>query len=176
MPTIYIDMDGVLADFNAKAREVLGATEADSDSAAQVGRWPREKWETLKEIYHFYRILPKTPFADELMSLARRYRDELGWNLFILTAVPTGNDVPQAFQHKIEWIQEYYPDVEVHFGPYSRDKAHHCRAGDILVDDRYDNCESWTQAGGIAVKVNKDYSTALIELKNIFDNLCTTKI
>ena len=169
-------MDGVLADFNAKAREVLGATEADSDNAAQVGRWPREKWETLKEIYHFYRILPKTPFADELMSLARRFRDELGWNLFILTAIPTGNDVPQAFQDKIEWIQEYYPDVEVHFGPYSRDKAHHCRPGYILVDDRYDNCESWTRAGGTPVKVNKDYSKALIQLKNIFEELCTTKI
>ena len=176
MPTIYIDMDGVLADFNAKAREVLGATEADSDNAAQVGRWPREKWETLKEIYHFYRILPKTPFADELMSLARRFRDELGWNLFILTAIPTGNDVPQAFQDKIEWIQEYYPDVEVHFGPYSRDKAHHCRPGYILVDDRYDNCESWTRAGGTPVKVNKDYSKAIIQLKNIFEELCTTKI
>lgn len=168
MPTIYIDMDGVLADFNAKAREVLGATEADSDAAAQAGRWPREKWETLKEIYHFYRILPKTPFADRLMDLARRYRDELGWRLHILTAIPSGNDVPQAFQDKIEWIQEYYPDVEVHFGPYSRDKAHHCRPGDILVDDRYDNCESWTRAGGQAIRVLKDPEPALQEVLATF--------
>jgi 5'(3')-deoxyribonucleotidase len=168
MPTIYIDMDGVLADFNTKAREVLGATEADSDQAAQVGRWPREKWETLKEIYHFYRILPKTPFADRVMELARRYRDELGWKLYILTAIPSGNDVPQAFQDKVEWIQEYYPDVEVHFGPYSRDKAHHCRPGYILVDDRYDNCESWTQAGGQAIRVLKDPEPALKELAETF--------
>lgn len=168
MPTIYIDMDGVLADFNAKAREVLGATEADSDQAAQVGRWPREKWETLKEIYHFYRILPKTPFADRLMELARRYRDELGWKLHILTAIPSGNDVPQAFQDKIEWIQEYYPDVEVHFGPYSRDKASHCQPGDILVDDRYDNCESWTKAGGQAIRVLKDPEPALAEVAATF--------
>lgn len=168
MPTIYIDMDGVLADFNTKAREVLGATEADSDQAAQAGRWPREKWETLKEIYHFYRILPKTPFADRLMELARRYRDELGWKLYILTAIPSGNDVPQAFQDKVEWIQEYYPDVEVHFGPYSRDKAHHCRPGYILVDDRYDNCESWTQAGGQAIRVLKDPEPALQELAATF--------
>ena len=161
-------MDGVLADFNAKAREVLGATEADSDQAAQVGRWPREKWETLKEIYHFYRILPKTPFADELVDMARRYRDELGWNLYILTAIPSGNDVPQAFQDKVEWIQEYYPDIAVHFGPYSRDKAHHCRPGDILVDDRYDNCESWRQAGGQAIRVLKDPSSALKEVADTF--------
>lgn len=168
MPTIYIDMDGVLADFNAKAREVLGATESDSDQAAQVGRWPREKWETLKEIYNFYRILPKTPFADQLMEMARRYRDELGWNLYILTAIPSGNDVPQAFYHKVQWIQEYYPEVEVHFGPYSRDKAHHCRPGDILVDDRYDNCEAWTKAGGQAIRVLKDPAPALQEILSTF--------
>jgi len=168
MPTIYLDMDGVLADFNTKAREVLGATEADSDAAAQAGRWPREKWETLKEIYHFYRILPKTPFADALVAMARRYRDELGWKLYILTAIPSGNDVPQAFQDKLEWIQEYYPDIEVHFGPYSRDKAHHCQPGDILVDDRYDNCESWTRAGGQAIRVLKDPSSALKEVADTF--------
>ena len=161
-------MDGVLADFNAKAREVLGATEADSDSAARAGRWPRERWETLKEIYDFYRILPKTPFADQIMALARRYRDELGWNLYILTAIPSGNDVPQAFYHKVQWIQEYYPEVEVHFGPYSRDKAHHCQAGDILVDDRYDNCEAWAQAGGQAIRVIKDPAPALEELAATF--------
>lgn len=168
MPTIYIDMDGVLADFNTKAREVLGATEADSDAAAQAGRWPREKWETLKEIHNFYRILPKTPFADRLMTTARKYRDELGWNLYILTAIPKGNDVPEAFQDKVEWIQEFYPDVKIRFGPYSKDKAAHCRAGDILVDDRYDNCQSWTQAGGQSIRVQKDPEPALQEVEATF--------
>jgi hypothetical protein len=66
------------------------------------------------------------------------------------------------------WAQERYPDIPVHFGPYSEDKKKHCVAGDILVDDRPDNCQSWREASGVAVRVTKDYQAALDELEEIY--------
>lgn len=169
MPTLYLDMDGVLADFNAAARKILGATPEQEQGAARAGRWPTTEWNKLKHVPDFYRNLPKTDIADELVELARQFRDQLGWNIRVLTAIPKNNDMPAAFQDKIEWMQQYYPDVRVHFGPYSKDKQHHAVQGDVLVDDRSDNCLEWTQAGGTAVKVgDSDRRLALAELRELY--------
>lgn len=170
MPTLYLDMDGVLADFNARAREVLRAPPEDQRTAADKGRWPDSEWQRLKSVPNFYRHLPKTNIADELVDLARLFRDELGWDVRILTAIPKNNDVPDAFQDKIEWMQQYYPDIRVNFGPYSKDKQLHARMGDYLVDDREDNCRQWEQAGGTAIKVrDQDRSQAVQSLKDVYD-------
>lgn len=168
--TIYIDMDGVVADFNIAAMQFLNKTQEDSQKAAQAGRWPKEDWKKLVEIPHFYRNLPKTPYADKIITLARRFRDQLNWDLYMLTAIPKDNDVPDCFQDKILWMQEYYPDIRVRFGPYSFDKAKHCNPGDILVDDRTDNCTQWRAAGGRTVQVkNEDFISALEDLKYLFN-------
>ena len=170
MPTLYLDMDGVLADFNALARKTLRATAQDEADAAQRGRWPDTEWRKLKSVPNFYRRLPKTEIADDLVRLARRFRDELGWEVRVLTAIPKGNDMPDAFQDKMEWMQEHYPDIRVHFGPYSKDKQHHARTGDYLVDDRMDNCREWEAAGGTAIKVNdQSRSEAVQTLQAVFD-------
>lgn len=162
-------MDGVLADFNTAARDFIEATEAERLQAEQTGRWPREKWERLRDQTHFYRHLPKMPQADELVTLARRFRDELDWELRILTAIPHNNDMHEVFQDKFEWIQDYYPDIRIQFGPYSEDKQLHCRPGDILVDDRTSNCTQWRSAGGLAVQVHSGrYQEALDQLFGLF--------
>lgn len=115
-----------------------------------------------------FRNLPKMPQADEMVNLARKIRDDLGYELIFLTAIPHYNDVHWAFWDKMLWAQERYPDIPVHFGPYSEDKKKHCIAGDILVDDRIDNCEGWREAGGVAIRVTKDYQAALNELDDLY--------
>ena len=162
-------MDGVLADFNTAARDFIEATEAERQQAEQNGRWPKEKWARLRDQVHFYRDLPKMPQADELVTLARRFRDELDWELRILTAIPHNNDMHEVFQDKFEWIQEYYPDIRIQFGPYSEDKQLHARPGDILVDDRTSNCTQWRAAGGLAVQVHSGrFQEALDTLYGLF--------
>jgi len=165
MPTLYIDMDGVVADFDAKARSIL--KDCDFDTVAE--RWPDDGWNRIRDYPHFYRSLSKMPQADQLMRLAERFRDELGWNLYMLTAIPRLNDVPDCFWDKTEWMREHYPNIAVRFGPYSEDKQHHCRPGDILVDDRSSNCEQWRSSGGYAVQVRADsYDLAVAELEDLF--------
>jgi 5'(3')-deoxyribonucleotidase len=79
--------------------------------------------------------------------------------------VPKNDDVPWAFYDKVLWATNYFPDIPVHFGPHSWDKYKHCRVeGDILVDDRPDNCEQWLAAGGLSFKVNGNDLGSVLDL------------
>lgn len=166
MPTLYIDMDGVVADWDTAVRELVGDRVKDLNN-----RWPDDEWAKIKSKDHFYRDLPKMAKADELMLLAQAFRDNLGWDLKMLTAIPKNNDMPNAFHDKIKWMDQYYPGIDVCFGPYSTDKQKHCRPGDILVDDRKSNIEEWIRAGGTAVRVTDDYNLALAELEEIYNRI-----
>ena len=75
----------------------------------------------------------------------------------------------EVFHDKFLWIQDYYPDIRVHFGPYSEDKQLHAKPGDILVDDRTSNCLQWRSAGGLAVQVHSGrFQEALDQLYTLF--------
>jgi 5'(3')-deoxyribonucleotidase len=174
-PTLYLDMDGVLADFDTAVQQYLEASNAEVRRAEATGRWPDHEWRKIASIPNFYRNLPKMQGADQLMELALRFRDHLDYEVRILTAIPQGNDMPDAFHDKIDWIQEHYGSagLRVHFGPYSHDKQRHCQSSDdILVDDRTSNCEEWSRAGGVAVQVKPGaYARALVELESIYHEL-----
>lgn len=176
-PVLYLDMDGVLADFNTAAEHFLGATPEEHAEAGKRGRWPTDQWRKIASIEHFYRDLPKMPLADELVELAVRFQKNLGYEVKILTAIPHNNDMHEVFQDKFDWMKQHYGQYNfpVHFGPYSEDKQKHCKAhDDILVDDRTSNCEQWRSAGGIAVQVKEgEYRKALIELELLFQEAMT---
>lgn len=159
--TLHLDMDGVVADWRANAVSVIGYDCFDPQQ-----RYSPEDWLKLRGDPHIFLNLPLMPRAHELVALARQYRDVLGWDLVFLTAIPHNNDLPWTFHDKMMWAQGHFPDIPVHFGPYSEDKYRHVKlAGDILVDDRLDNCDSWTAAGGLSFKVGRSLDTALTLLE-----------
>lgn len=164
-------MDDVVADFKTASLELLQPTVAEAAEALRSGRWSTENWNRIASTPHFFRHLPKMPQADDLMNLARKFRDELAWEVYMLTAIPTANDVPDCVQDKVEWQQEYYPDVRVRFGPFATDKKKFCKGNDILVDDRQSNIDDWRSVGGTGVHVTSDFNTALKELEELFANL-----
>lgn len=158
MRTIYLDMDGVVADFNAYARSVLKKTEVGE-------KWPHEEWVKLRDNPRMYRDLPKTPYADQLVETATEIVNRNKWQLLFLTAVPKNNDIFWAFSDKVTWARIRYPWVPVHFGPYSHDKHVHAKPNDILIDDRTSNITEWNAAGGIGI-LHRDIETTLQQLKD----------
>ena len=159
MSKIYLDMDGVVADFRSYAVGKIGTQPAVGDL------YPDQDWRRLRDNPHLFLELPLMARATELVNIARRYRDQLGWELLFLTAIPHNNDLPWAFHDKIEWARLHFTDIAVHFGPYSSDKHLHCSAGDILVDDRLSNCQEWEQAEGLAFKVGRTLDSVIAALK-----------
>jgi 5'(3')-deoxyribonucleotidase len=165
MKTLYLDMDGVVADWETAARRFM-----DNRQVPDInGRWPDGEWHKIRDNRHFYRDLPMMPGAEELITLARQFRDQGGWRLCMLTAIPHNNDMPDVYHDKIDWMRERWPEIRVHFGPYSHDKQVHCQPGDILVDDRPSNIAEWQAQGGIGIEVkNRDLASAIELLRSHF--------
>jgi 5'(3')-deoxyribonucleotidase len=160
---IYLDMDGVLADFDRLVLEKLGRT---YDFAAPDDD---EMWTALTKVDHLYLQLEPTPYACEIMDAALCITDRVE----ILTAVPRRTTLPHAEEDKYNWIVKYFgEEIKVNFGPHSRNKWEHCKPGDILVDDRPSNIEEWVTKGqgiGILHDYKNHYPTldAINKLKGV---------
>jgi hypothetical protein len=143
--TIYVDLDGVLADFNEFVERKMGRTFQHEIGPADDD----EMWEFLKTVSHLYLQLKPTPYAFELWHEIR----SCSRNVEILTAVPRRNPVPTAMLDKKEWVSLYFsPTLAVNFGPFSKDKWTWAKNGDILIDDRTDNIRDWINCGfGIGI-------------------------
>jgi 5'(3')-deoxyribonucleotidase len=160
MTTLYIDMDGVVADFDEYAARTLGVPPSQ-------GIYPDEIWYNLASNSRLYRDLIKTEYADQLIDECVDFALTKDYDILFLTAVPKGNDVKWAFYDKVIWAQNYYPNIPVHFGPFSKDKHQHCKPGDILIDDRLSNIEEWRAAGGIAIH-HTNINSTLYELSSLY--------
>ena len=160
MTTLYLDMDGVVADFDSYAKTVL-----NTDSMKHS--WPEHEWKKIASNPRLYRDLKRTTEADDLVIFCTNLCNKNNWDLLFLTAVPKDNDMPWAFYDKVQWVQKYYPSIPVHFGPHSHDKWKHCIKGDILIDDRPSNIEQWNKADGIGILHKGNLSDTLMQLLKV---------
>jgi hypothetical protein len=145
MTTIYLDMDDVVADWMAEARNIVKRNWNYGE------RIPDEDWNKVKAKSRFYRNLPLKEGAVELVQYCRdAVSDGRAESMAFLTALPHDYSVPWAIQDKVWWAHERFEGIPVFFGPFSFDKWRHCTPGDILVDDRTSNCVEWENAGGHA--------------------------
>lgn len=146
--TIHVDMDGVVADFDAYVMEKMGRT--FDHQAGPVG--DKEMWKFLESIPNLYFLLPPMPYAKELWEFVH----SVGCPVKILTAIPRRTTMPSAEADKRAWFVKHKDifgeNVDVNIGPFSRDKFKHAKPGDILIDDRLDNISAWgTKGQGVGV-------------------------
>ena len=94
MKTLYLDMDGVVADFDEYAARTLGIPPSE-------GIYPDEVWYQLASNARLYRDLNKTSYADQLVDECKDFALTKGYDLQFLTAVPKGNDVKWSFFDKV---------------------------------------------------------------------------
>lgn len=142
---LYLDCDGVLADFDRGATELLGM----SPSAFQKRRGPGAFWRELARHPDFYGTLPLMPDAVMLFD-AVRHLDPV-----ILTGLPLGK---WAAPQKVRWAAEYFPGTKI-LTVMAVDKRNHAQQGDILVDDQLKHAHLWEAAGGIFIHHRNAQST-----------------
>lgn len=153
MPQLYLDCDGVLADFERGAAEVLGMPV----EAFQKRYNPGKFWQKLATAPDFYANLPPLPDAYRLFDAVKHL------NPIILTGLPRGN---WAAPQKERWAAEHFPGTRI-ITCMAVDKRRHCQEGDVLVDDTLKHRHLWEGAGGIFIH-HKDAETSLSELSQYF--------
>lgn len=133
-PAIYLDCDGVLADFETAAARILGAP----SRAFQARHGLPAFWKRLHGAGDFYARLPEMPDARELFEGVAHLRPA------ILTGCPRGG---WAEAQKERWASEHFPGTPI-ITCMAVDKRNYARPGDVLIDDTLKHRQRWEDAGG----------------------------
>ncbi len=134
---IYLDCDGVLADFEKGAQAIFGVPSEEFERLRSAG----EFWKQLYNADRFFENLDPLPDAFELFE-AVRHKGPI-----ILTGVPGGK---WAQPQKRRWAAKHFPGVPM-ITTLAALKREHCHPGDVLVDDRDQHRHLWLEAGGVFV-------------------------
>ena len=110
--------------------------------------------------------LDPLPDAHVLVQGVVEAAEAYGYQVGVLTALPKLGRVPNAEQHKREWVEKHFPELLENFriGPYAEDKQHHYQEGDILIDDSTMNIPQWLAKGGCGI-LHTSAEKSLAELR-----------
>ncbi|HEY9235981.1 MAG TPA: hypothetical protein VIP08_13195 [Phenylobacterium sp.] len=147
---IYLDCDGVLADFDRGAAAILGL----APDAFQKAHGSGEFWKRLAHAPEFFANLDPLPDAMDLYEAVRHRRP------VILTGLPRGN---WAAAQKRRWAERHFPGVPI-ITTMAALKREHCLPGDALVDDRDKHRHLWEAEGGVFIH-HKSAATSIASLR-----------
>lgn len=155
-PTVYLDMDGVLADFFGGVEKMYGVDhwkQLTNDKTKDL------KKEVIDRITgtDFFATLPKFQSADALIDMVKKFTG----GKFSINTSPLRGDNENSGKYKKVWISNNIekPDEIIVTGrkeSYAKDKG--TGTPNILIDDRPVNIERWQAAGGYGIlyQANRD--------------------
>jgi len=155
-PTVYLDMDGVMADFFGGVEKMYGVEhwkQLTNDKTKDL------KKEVIDRITgtNFFATLPKFGTADTLIDMVKKFTG----GKFSINTSPLRGDHANSAKHKRVWIANHIeqPDEIIVTGrkeSYATDKG--TGTPNILIDDRPINIQKWQSAGGYGIlyQANRD--------------------
>ena len=155
-PIVYLDMDGVLADFFGGVEFLYGVEhwkELTNDKTKDL------KKQVIDRITgtDFFAVLPKFPTADALIEMVKKFTG----GKFSINTSPLRGDHDNSAKYKKVWISNNIeqPDNIIVTGrkeTYAKDKG--TGTPNILIDDRPVNIQKWQAAGGYGIlyQANRD--------------------
>lgn len=152
---IYVDIDGVMADFNKWAKETVGGEPNDS----------KEFWNSVKKYAKenikspIWGELELLPDAIELWNYIKKYSP------VFLSSTGTWEE-EKAAKEKTNWIKKHFPGSKLLLVDKSRLKAKYATENSILIDDRMKSIGPWRDAGGFGI-LHKNAGETISELKKI---------
>jgi hypothetical protein len=142
MKHLFLDCDGVLADFDRSAEQVLGT----HPRAFEAAHGTHEFWKRIHAAPDFYFNLEPMPHAHALFNALAVY------NPTILTGVPQGG---WASGQKLRWRDVHFPGVPM-ITCASRHKRDFGKPGDVLVDDMIKHAHLWRDMGGVFIHAPRE--------------------
>lgn len=155
--TIYVDMDGVIADFDGALREKLGLSFKDDHKGKVWGRIQKHN-DTVEPWFY---SLPKMADADELWDFVNEHFE----NVAVLSA--SGTTPRDAPGQKKAWMGDHFGyHVETHVVQSSSDKAKFANANSLLIDDRERSTKPFMNAGGMVI-LHTDATSTIAQLREM---------
>lgn len=166
---IFVDLDGVLADFAAGVDRILKVVHGtgvihDEQSYDSNPEYRSLMWSTVARYQKEYKgqLWYELPLMEDALEL---WEYVLPHSPQILSA--TGNPQYQADSQKCRWVKENLgPEVVVNLTRKSHEKAQHAAPNRILIDDRMKSIGPWTEAGGIGI-LHKSAADTIQQLKEL---------
>jgi 5'(3')-deoxyribonucleotidase len=156
MAKLFLDADGVLADFDAGVQALLGMDYNAFVKRRGIGAF----WRELAKAPGFYARLPEMADARDLFDAVKHLKPT------ILTGLPLGK---WAAPQKVEWAAKHFPGTPI-ITTMARDKHHHMEPGDVLVDDRENHREAY-EAHGVIFIHHKNARDSIRQLAKIFPSV-----
>lgn len=146
--TVYVDMDGVLADLFNHAGSIH---DVDHYSNMTKDQW--EEFFKNSNAYELFKNLPAFPTANKLLQMVKDFAGG-----YTILSSPLSFDKEGSIKGKREWLKKH-----IHVSPdniiFEHDKAKYATANgkpNILIDDYGVNIRAWGSAGGIPIKYQAD--------------------
>jgi len=135
MITLYLDMDGVLADFNKEY------TKFDPEKADR---------KRFRESVMSHRIFEKLDFMPDALQLLNHVSKLHNIRVEILTSMGTHEPVQanQAMMQKMEWLKQKNIPYKANFVNNKAQKANYATAESIRIDDSVGCVSPFVAAGG----------------------------
>ena len=141
--TIYLDMDGVLCDFNRRWHLMFGETPADTRAKNKFS----PNWDVFVTTEQFATLDP-FPGWQDLLAAVRSY----DVNLEILSSSGGQKYHAEVTAQKTKWLKEHGIDIPVNTVPGRRLKSNYATANTLLIDDTSDVIMGFHEAGGYAIQ------------------------
>jgi 5'(3')-deoxyribonucleotidase len=143
--TCFVDMDGVIADFEGYFKTLTGLT---VDQVTTPELWNRIEAHGKAK---FFAELPWTPGGRDLWQ----YVTQNFLKVKILTALGRGDaQDKQTSQGKMMWLRKNIPShqsSDIIMVPNKHAKKHYCKPSDIIIDDTKVVIDEWNKKGGIGL-------------------------
>lgn len=165
--TIYLDMDGVLADFDKRYTELFGA----QPDLIKKKNW-NENWNTFVKGGNF-RVLDWYPRAEEFLrgieDLVEEYYDENAiWiNVEILSSSGGEEMYEDISNQKKQWLLNRGILYRANIVPGKRFKSEYASTHSILIDDTESVIEDFNNAGGNALLYTGNVEKTLSDLRDL---------
>ena len=131
---LFLDCDGVLADFDRAAEAIFGMPPRQFEKQFGLSTF----WSSLARSPDFYGSLTVMSDARRLFDAVRHLEP------IILTGCPRGG---WAEVQKVRWAANHFPGTRI-ITCMARDKRQHGRPGDVLIDDTLRHRHLWEEMGG----------------------------
>jgi 5'(3')-deoxyribonucleotidase len=169
-PIVYVDMDGVLADFFGEV-----AKEHDVNYWREIHRKDLGIDQIAKEP-GFFEMLPKLPNAGRLMAGVLKLNNDR----YSILSSPLLSNVEDSSREKSEWLGKHLPNHPPQAIVFDHEKYKFARQADgtpnILIDDWDTNIRLWEAQGGIGILYkDTDYKEALNRLSAALKGKITPK-